>query len=105
MKNLIAVVLIAASVVGCAYPTTMVNTVDDRPRITIEGAPAKAQLYVDNLLMGEVGTFSGRRNKALALEAGTHQIEVVSEGRTIHSQRVFLGEGTYKAIHVSGAGK
>ena len=101
MKHLTPLVLITICVAGCAYPTSMVNTVDDRPRITIEGAPDDAQLYVDNLLMGEVGTYSDR-NGSLVLQAGTHQIEVISGGRTIHSERVFLGQGTYKAIHVSG---
>lgn len=103
MKILIIVFLLAFSFAGCAT-TSMVKTVDDRPRISIDGAPATAQLYVDGVLMGDANTYAGRSG-ALVLEGGTHLIEVIDGQQTVHSQRVYLGDGSFKTISVSGVEK
>jgi hypothetical protein len=54
---------------------------------------------VDGLNMGKAGLYNGRE-RALLLEPGTHQIEVMSQGNVIHSERVFLGEGELKTLKV-----
>jgi hypothetical protein len=83
--------------VGCAMPATRVQTIDDRPSISVHGAPRGALLYVDGLPMGPADQY--RSVEVLRLEPGTHEIQVVKDGTVIFAQRIFLGSA-HKDINV-----
>jgi hypothetical protein len=86
-------------VFGCSYPTSGVRVIDDRPCVVIQGAPIGSFLLVDGLNMGKAELYNGRE-RALLIEPGTHQIEVMNQGNVIHSEQVFLGDGELKTIKV-----
>lgn len=99
MKRLLIFFSITLLLFGCSYPTSGVQVLDDRPSIVIQDAPLGSFLLVDSLNMGEARLYNGRE-RALLLEPGTHQIEVMSQGIVIHSEQVFLGDGELKTIKV-----
>ena len=99
MKRLLIFFSITLLLFGCSYPTSEVRVQDDRPSIVIQDAPLGSFLLVDSLNMGEARLYNGRE-RALLLEPGTHQIEVMSQGIVIHSEQVFLGDGELKTIKV-----
>lgn len=96
MKNILVALLIVLGAVGCAT-TSEVTTVDDRARLVVDGAPVDAVLYVDGLSMGMASNYSPKKG-ALAIESGTHEIEVRSASQTFYSERVFLGPGLLKTV-------
>jgi hypothetical protein len=87
--------------IGCVYPNQQTTTVDDRPSLFVVGAPGDAILYIDRIEMGPSGKFDGQPN-VLVLEPGTHHVEIRQGTRVLHTENVFLGEGTRRAIKVSG---
>ncbi len=95
--------LIAISLTSCSYPTQMVRIPNDRPAIAIQGAPEDAILYVDGLSMGIAHYFNGK-SRTLLLEPGTHSIKIVSQGRTILLETLFLGDSGVKTLSVGGMG-
>jgi hypothetical protein len=84
--------------VGCAMPTTRVQTVDDRPSISVHGAPRGAVLFVDGLSMGAANQYDGAPN-ILRLEPGTHEILIAKDGAVVFTERIFLGSA-HKKINV-----
>jgi len=81
--------------VGCSMPTTSVQTVDDRPSISVHGAPRGAVLFVDGLSMGPADYYDGDPH-ILRLESGTHEIRIVKDGAVVFSERIFLGSAHRK---------
>lgn len=100
MKRMFVFFSITLLLFGCSYPTSGVRVLDDRPSIVIQGAPMESFLFVDGLNMGKASLYNGLE-RALLIEPGTHQIEVMSQGNVIHSERVFLGNGELKTIKVN----
>jgi hypothetical protein len=84
--------------VGCAMPTTRVQTVDDRPSISVHGAPRGAVLIVDGLSMGRADQYDGAP-QILRLESGTHEIQIVKDDTVVFAERIFLGSA-HKKINV-----
>lgn len=97
MKSIIVTLTLVACVLGCAS-VSEVRTVDDRARIVVDGAPADAMLFVDGLSMGKASDYSQEDGAPLALESGTHVIEVKNASQSFFSERVFLGPGHLKTI-------
>lgn len=96
---LISVIL--TGLVGCAYPASELRVPDDRPSLAIRGAPHDAILYVDGLAMGAAQQYNGKES-ALLLEPGTHKIEVLSKGKTLLQEKIFLGGGEQKTLSIQG---
>ena len=87
---------------GCAYPTNQVRTIDERPSIVVKNAPKGSILFVDGLNMGEAEYYNGKK-RALALETGTHKVEVINAGTVIFAERVYLGGGGVKTLTLQRA--
>lgn len=96
MKNIILTLALVLFTLGCTT-VSEVRTVDDRARLIVEGVPADAVLYIDGLPMGNASDYS-QSSGALAVESGTHVIEVKNAGQSFYSERVFLGPGNLKTI-------
>ena len=93
--------MILVGLAGCAYPTSELRIPDDRPRLAIRGAPQDAILYVDGLAMGPAQQYNGQE-AALLVEPGTHKIEVISKGKTLLQEKIFLGGGEQKTLNIPG---
>lgn len=100
MKRLLVFFSVMLLMYGCAYPTSSVRVLDDRPSLVLKNAPQDAVLLVDGLDMGQASLYDGRE-KALLLEPGTHKVEVMRQGTLIHSEKIFLGDGETKTINVN----
>ncbi len=102
MRVLLVVVLLAA-LVGCVKtPTTNTQVVDDRPGLTFElasNAAAGYELVIDGVSYGAVGQYQNDEN-VLKLVDGTHRIEVLNNGVSVLTQKVYLGAGTNRVIKV-----
>lgn len=103
MKRFLLTAAASLVLTACVYPNQQVLTVDDRPGLFVVGAPEDAILYVDGLEMGPSGRFDGQPN-VLAVEPGTHRVEVRLGSRVLHSVDIFLGEGTRREIRVPDSG-
>jgi len=97
-------ILILPLLLACADPVTVVRTVDARPRILVQGAPAGAVLYVDGKPMGEAAAYAGAPG-VLVLEPGTHVLEIRAGDTLLLSQKVFLGGGEQRTVTVPGVAK
>ena len=100
MKFFASGALILFLVIGCAYPSSDVRVTDERPKIAVKNAPPNAIVYVDSLRMGLASKFNGDPG-VLLVEPGRHKIEIKSEGRTLLSDDVFLGESALKTFVVN----
>jgi hypothetical protein len=99
----LSALVLALLVLGCSVPVTVVQTVDDRPRLLVEGAPEGALLLIDGKLAGPVLAFSGNPG-VLPVEAGTHLVEVKAGEKVVYSQKVFFGGGEQRKIVVAARG-
>ena len=96
------IVLILVS--ACSDPINAVRVLDNRPAIAIQGAAADAVLYVDGFSMGTAQQFDGR-TQVLLLEPGPHKVEVISQGKRLLSEQLFLSGGETKTLTISGGGR
>ncbi len=96
MKHILVALFVVLGMAGCAT-TSEVTTVDDRARLVVYEAPVDAVLYVDGLSMGMASNYSSKKG-ALAIESGTHEIEIRNSNRSFYSERVFLGPGILKTV-------
>ncbi|OGW25797.1 MAG: hypothetical protein A2X59_12755 [Nitrospirae bacterium GWC2_42_7] len=83
--------------IGCAMPVTTVRSVDNRPSISVSRVNVQADLYVDGIRMGKATDFE--EPNQLKLEAGTHRVSIVEEGKTTFEQMIFI-ESEHKNIIV-----
>mgnify|MGYP006297962561 CR=1 FL=1 len=101
MKTEITVIGLALLLGGCVYPSESVQTLDDRPMLSIKGAPDGAVLLVDGVEMGNAAQYDGDK-RVLRIEPGTHSIQVRKGDTLYHQGQVYVGSGTAKTISVSG---
>jgi len=103
MRRLALGILTLALLGGCAYPTSSVKAVDERPAIAIAGASKGTVLVVDGIEMGDASQFDGHP-KVLNLEPGTHRVELRSNGAVVYSEKIFLGHRGTTTIAAGGGG-
>lgn len=95
------VIVLVLSFAGCVHPSTTVRTLDDRPLIGIQGAPAAAIIYVNGQDMGHASEYDGE-DTALRIEPGTHLIEIRDSNRVYFEDRIYAGSGSTKTINLGG---
>lgn len=88
-------------IIACAHPAKRVQTLDDRPMLSIKGTSDTATVFVDGLNMGTASIFSGNKN-ALRLEPGTHLVEIRDGSQTYFKENLYLGSGSNKTIDLGG---
>ena len=93
------IILIAVTLAACAYPTTRVDIIDDRPKIAIHGAPDGALLLVDANNMGIANLYNGKPN-VLIIEPGRHKIEIIRNDIVVYSREVYTGRDTFNKISI-----
>jgi|AntDeeMetagen285_2_1112576.scaffolds.fasta_scaffold02330_3 uncharacterized lipoprotein YajG len=88
---------------GCVQtPTQNTQVADDRPGLAFDLVSSAAESYtlkVDGIAYGNVGQYLAGEN-LLKLVDGTHQVELVSDGETVFSRKVYLGAGSNRILKV-----
>jgi hypothetical protein len=98
MKSLIALIAVAG-LAACSYPQAQVGTVDTRPHLSIAGAPAGAQLVIDNVALGAAANYApGIRE--ITLDHGTHHVVITNGGTVLYNNSIYLGAGADSTITV-----
>ena len=101
MKNLFLIITIVIAITGCAQPSSsIIQSVDDRAMLIVEGAPPDSYLIVDGLSMGDAGQFTMKKG-ALALESGTHMIEIKNDTKVFYTGKKFLGPGQLETLRLN----
>ena len=102
MRYLLVLTFVAL-LAGCIQPITRsTEVVDNRPGLTFEVSSEAAlsyQLRINGRLYGEVGDYLVNENR-LRLVDGQHQIELLSHGEIVQTDRVYLGAGVTRVIKV-----
>lgn len=86
--------------VSCADPTSSVQTIDDRPQLAVQGAPAGSRLLVNGIDVGAANDFNGK-NAVLRLEKGIQSVVVQLDGTAVHNEQVFLSDDVLRVIRVA----
>jgi hypothetical protein len=95
MRLIIPLALVGALLTACSNPTQQIRSVDSRPSVFLKGAPAQAEIFIDNLRIGLAEDYVG---KAILLENGTHVVKVIKNGRTLFSEKIFLSGAMTKTL-------
>lgn len=98
MNRLILILGFAMALAGCSLPTTTIRSADNRPSISIAGAPDDATLKVDGVVVGKAVDYDGDP-QVLLLEPGTHRITVEQGGAVVYDQLIFVNSES-KRINV-----
>jgi hypothetical protein len=93
-------VLALAGLTACSYPQQRVATVDARPQLAFNNAPATAEVYLDGVSVGPAARYDGKSG-TLGVSRGTHKLDVMDGGRAIHSESLYLGDDTLRTINLS----
>ncbi len=101
MMKRIFVVTLALVLGACVYPTTQTQVVDDRPTVSVEGAPEGSSLLVDGLVIGAASEYAPTK-RAVRLQPGTHVVRVEKGGMILMEEKVFLSGGMFKVFKVEG---
>src|SRR5690554_3570237 len=102
MKQLLIGVLLCV-LAGCVQsPTKNTQVVDDRPGLAFDlssSSSASYELLVNGVSYGAVGQYQAG-DSVLKVIDGTHQIELVENGKTVFRQKVYLGAGVNRTVKV-----
>jgi hypothetical protein len=74
---------------------------DERPQLIIANAGAETVLLVNGVDVGAAAEYDGNPG-TLRLPTGTHVVEVIKGGQTIHRETVFLSGGVIRTVTVPG---
>jgi len=85
---------------ACQYPQTTVQTLDERPQLTVRNATAGMMLFVNGVAIGPADAYDGKQT-TLELPAGNHLVEIRQNGRIVHSEQVYLALGTSRSVTVT----
>ena len=101
MTQKIAAVLLGLclAVAGCSYPTATVKTAASRPQLAFVNASPAAEIIVDGIPMGPASRYDGKAG-TLALDAGTHRLEVREGRRILYADSVFLSGEAVRSITI-----
>ena len=102
MKILLAI-LICFTLTACVQaPTSNTQVVDDRPGIAFELPSVASEYYelrIDGVSYGYVGQYQAGEN-LLKIIDGTHQVELLSDGKVVYHQEIYLGTGVNRILKV-----
>lgn len=90
MKKILTLIILL-TLFGCKMPSTTVRTVDAQPGIAIKGAPATAELRVDNISYGPVVKFDGNPG-FLAISPGNHKVTIIDGGQILYEQTIIVDD-------------
>ena len=100
--KLTATVLSIALLAGCAGPTSMVQTQDDRPFIMFEAPQSQDVVFIDGVNMGSAVEYKVGKS-ALRIEPGTHRLQIQRDGIVILEQKFYMADGVGKTFSLGGA--
>lgn len=101
MRNVLMIMAASLLITACSYPVTRVEQSTQKPSLTVSGlaSDSEATISVDGVSYGRAVLYNGR-DYALSLEPGVHVVEVRDGDIVLFSEKVFLADGSSKAISV-----
>ncbi len=103
MKNLVLIVALAVTLVGCVQQPTAMTTVNDTSptvNFTHRGDGSGLELVIDGISYGSLGHYLAPK-QALKLVPGKHVIEIRTAQGTAFTQEVYLSESTHRTIETN----
>ncbi len=97
MRMLLAMAVSGILLMGCANPLEQVRSVDGRPSVHLQGVPADAKIFIDGSFVGMGRAYA---DKAILLKNGLHVVNVITNGKTILSEKVFLSGSMTKTLNI-----
>ena len=82
---------------ACAYPSTTVRTLEEKPQLAFANASPTAMLFINGVLVGPAADYDGKKS-TLQVGTGTHTVEVRENDRVIYSEKIYLGSDLTKII-------
>ena len=87
---------------ACTYPQSQTSTVNDEPTLIFQGASSTAEIYLNKLNIGLASKYNGEPH-SLIVPKGTHLLEVLDQGKTILSQKIFISDGALKIFKLKSS--
>jgi hypothetical protein len=103
MKKFLCLIVVL-SFFGCALPETSVRTGAARPKLAFMNTSADMVLLMDGITIGPVNRFDGNPG-VLIVEEGVHQIEIIRDGKTVHSEKTFVSSSETRIISINSGVK
>ena len=109
MKKLALTIAATAAFLCCAcvqMPTERASVVDTRPQLSfhVVGDAESMTVLVDDLQMGSVKNYlegdGDKGGAALRVLPGAHVVKIVQDGKVIHEENIYVGDGVSKTIQV-----
>ncbi|WP_372985599.1 hypothetical protein [Marinobacter sp.] len=101
--RIVLALLLCFTLTACVQsPTRNTQVVDDRPGIAFELPSVASEYYelrIDGVSYGYVGQYQAGEN-LLRIIDGTHQVELLSDGKVVYHQEVYLGAGVNRILKV-----
>jgi hypothetical protein len=97
-----ALAALVTGLAACALPTESASVVDLRPQLSFKvenAALDDARVLVDGLDSGRLGDVKVGQ-AALRVLPGNHVVKVQLQGRVVHEERVYLGDGVSRTLLV-----
>jgi hypothetical protein len=100
--KILFVLLVCVTLTACVQaPTRNTQVVDDRPGLAFElsSSAVNYELKVDGVSYGRVGQYQAGES-LLKIIDGTHEVELLSDGKVVYQKEVYLGAGTNRILKV-----
>lgn len=103
MMRVLLVSMVCLLLAACVQtPSRNTQVVDDRPGLAFEVNSVAAEYYelrIDGVSYGYVRDYLAGEN-LLKIIDGTHQVELLSDGKVVFQKEVYLGAGTNRILKV-----
>lgn len=107
LRAILAAIAVASLSISCVQmPTERASIVDTRPQISfrVMGEVDLMRVFIDGLDMGPVANYLDRgpeeAGHALRILPGSHILRIENEGRIIHEEKLYVGDGVSKVIQI-----
>lgn len=104
---ILLVLVIAFLSFSCVQmPTERASVVDSRPQISFKamGDTSSMVVFIDGLDMGKVSNYlddgADGQDYALRILPGSHLLRVEKNGKLIHEEKLYVGDGVAKVIQL-----
>ena len=96
----IAVLTLALTLCGCAYPVTSIDQGSAPAVLYVPIAPPGAALIVDGLPSGLASAFNGKNDAVLPVAPGKRHVVVRTASGVVFDKHIYVGAGSKVAVEI-----